>query len=243
MPTQQRRQVGVGDCGLAPRQEADLASHFMRANNVLEADRARDFRQSEFRHRDRICACMQTIARARAPSSRAAAKAPRACFEVRGFDHFAGRRATSRGFEPPSLQTRGTLDLEHKELRTLLSSDVENTGKASGRQHGRRHATSLEQRIRRHRRSKLHVRIKRLRVGPSRQNSASQLCDRFERRRSEDRTFVVRTAPSGEMPMQSVNVPPRSIQNCHWQRPSSRNPSFGRLESLDVSAESPHRMG
>jgi hypothetical protein len=113
MPTQQRREVGVGDGRFAPRQEADLARHFMRTNNVLEADRARDFRQANFV----IGPDMRVHANDRegesALFSRRRQDAAR-MFEIHGFDHFPGRRATARGFEPPSLQTHRTLDFKHK---------------------------------------------------------------------------------------------------------------------------------
>ena len=48
MSAQQRRQIGVGDRGLAPGEETDLARERVGTHDVLEADRARDLGEGEF---------------------------------------------------------------------------------------------------------------------------------------------------------------------------------------------------
>ena len=123
------------------------------------------------------------------------------------------------GLDDVGVERRRQLDAKVEEPRPVLVADRERVAEARRRDERGRHAAALEQRVGRDRRADAnHVDA---RVGAAFAREQRRGCPATPGSvapPSSDRRLATCRRPSGARPMMSVNVPPRSIQNCQPRR-------------------------
>ena len=147
--------------------------------------------------------------------------APRA-FDVQRHEHLAVRADALVDFDHLGVEQFGQDDVAVENARPVLVGDPQRVAEAARDEQHRALALALEQRIGRHRGAHLH-RLDRLGRNRRPGAKAEQMADAGERgvavaARVLGKQLVRDEPPSGRLATISVNVPPRSIQNC--QRPA-----------------------
>ncbi len=234
---QHRGQVGVDDGGVPARdqlhQRADLAGQ----RDLGEADPARPARRSPARAPG-TGGCAGTPPRPRGSRRRRPAAARSASRSRSGarstVPSAAIRSSTSTTRSYSSLRQH---DVPVEDAGAILVGDAQRVAEAAGDHQQRALSLALQQRVGRHGGAHPHRLDLRDRDGPPSAvpSSARIPATAASRYRAgfSDSSLCVSRRPSGRRATMSVNVPPRSIQNCH-PAPATRTP-FHRAPTLSAS--------
>ena len=209
-----RRRTAVSPRASMPSSRATSCER----DHVREARLARERRDALLQRRVAIGVDAERPRPTRSPSRARRARAPRAASaSSKALEHAAVHVAAARQLERARVERRRLLDREREQVRPLLRADREQVAEAalevtSSVRAPRRSSSALVASVvpsctvaRRQRRARRDRRLRR-----------EQRRDRLARaRRPRTAASRVWSAPSGATAMQSVKVPPRSIQNCH----------------------------